>query len=61
VGDIQVKLKKRKGLVSEPLSAKPQFTPSRKIRDITTTPGKNQNHFDLYKCKQDATYLNVLK
>jgi hypothetical protein len=48
VGDIQVRLKKRKGLVSEPLSAKPQFTPSRKIRDITTTPGKYQNHFDLY-------------
>jgi hypothetical protein len=33
-------LKKRKGLAVEPLSAIPQFTPSRKLRDITTTPGK---------------------
>ena len=54
-------LKKRKGLESEPLPAKPQFTPSRKLRDITTTPGKNQNHLTCISASEcHMSYISLI-
>lgn len=50
----------QKGPGSEPLSAKPQFTPSRKLRDITITPGKNQDHLACIRANGMPCALNLL-
>ena len=52
IGGLTPQAKNQKGLVSEPLPAKPHFTPSRTKPGRINHPGKNQNHLTTISANQ---------